>query len=232
MPAPTGIELVGLFKKNFAGTTSPELEAYVSDIADAVSQAWEKWQKGLNFGALTVTGAGIGAWSGSGGGGAMSERAEFELPTISHESKSEEQEIFIDALRTSLTPPFTSWAASFKFSPGAAYIGTCGATPVSPGPVNASLTPPLPLSVAGNGKNPAMIGDTWAGQLSPPKFDISSPQAKTKDLIDAISAMIEEGFETLWLTKALASGNTFFFAAATPGAGVASGPSNNDGTIV
>ena len=230
MPSPTASELEEIFFKEFAGSLGEEGKKYVTEVAEAVADGWETWQKGLKFGGLTVNGAGLGAWSGTGSGGSMTENSPFELPDMDSEKKSEEQEIFVQAFREVLEEVFTKWVDSFSFS-SVAFVGTSTASALSPGIADAVVTPSVPLSSAGSGSNPASISDDWASKLTKPKFDIDNPQAKTKDMTDAAGAMIEKGFEDVWLLNALASANSFQ-APAAAGAGTATGSSKNDGKIV
>lgn len=205
-----------------------EGEEYLDMLFDKISSAWDTWQKGISFGGLTAAGGGVGAWSGVGNGGAMTAQP-FVLEPFSFKNNSAQQLKFTSALASALKAKFAPFALSFKFS-GVNYIGTSGATPTSPGPVNASCAP-VPLTAAGTGEAPSGIAGVWKAALTPPEFQLANPNAKSGELIDAIASAIEQSFQTVWLTSTVISGNTLK-ATGTPGGVVAGFPTEPNGKLV
>lgn len=228
MTAPTGAEILALINAGFPqqGTDGAAL---LKAIADAVSQGWTTWEKGLSFGSVKVTGAGAGAWTGTGQGGSISGPA-YRLPQFSFAANDHDQVAMVDGLRQVMPSFMTKWSSTFKFV-SLPYVGTSTATGSNPGTVTATNTP-TPLQTAGKGTVPshapsrAKMADLWLAKLVPPQFDLTNPQGKTTELVNAITGAVEKAFDTIWLLKAKASNNQLSGAAANGGvvSGLASAP--------
>lgn len=229
MPAPLAPSMTALAIPAYGMPLGPEALEYLDSLFSAVTTAWDNWQKSIQFGMVLVDGAGIGAFSGIGKGGVMT-GAPFVMALPSFKANSPQQIEFTQGLITALNQVFTPWPATFKFN-ALNYVGTSGASPVSPGPVAADNVP-TPLGTAGKGGPLKGIADAWIPLLKPPAFDLDNPQAKSKPLIKAIGTAIETAFETDWLLKTNATANKLT-AVGAPGAGTVSGtPSQPGGKLV
>jgi len=205
-----------------------EGKEYLGIVFEKIVSAWDTWQKSITFGALAVTGGGIGVWAGVGSGGAMTGQP-FLLQPFSFKANSSQQLKFTKALADALNAKFTPFPTTFSFL-AVNYTGTCGATPLSPGPVSAACIP-APLLSVGKGTAPSGIADVWAAALTPPEFQLSSPQAKSGELIKAISKSIEQSFQSVWLATTTINANNLT-AVGAPG-GVAAGFSTgSDGKLL
>jgi hypothetical protein len=205
-----------------------EGQSYIESLFGAVEKAWKTWQDSILFDSLVVTGAGVGAWSGVGVGGVMTS-APFVGTPPSFGANSPEQLQFTQALLTVLAEKFTRWPTTYKFS-SLNYLGTSGATPINPGPVNAQNLP-TQLKAAGAGGPISGIADDWLKQLKPPTWDLDNPNARSKPLVQAIGKTIEMTFESIWLTTTIAQGSPLATAGA-PGGVVAGVPSQPGGKLV
>lgn len=228
MPAPAAAQMKSQAKALYGQQLGAEGEEYLDLLFDKISSAWDTWQKGITFGSLTAAGGGVGAWSGVGNGGTMTAQP-FVLEPFSFKNNSAQQLKFTNSLASALKAKFAPFPLSFKFV-GVSYMGTSGATPVNPGPVNAICTS-MPLSAAGSGQAPSGIADAWQAALTPPEFQLSDPNAKSGDLIKAIASSIEQSFQTVWLVTTMLSGNTLA-AAGAPGGVVAGFPTGPDGKLL
>jgi hypothetical protein len=146
----------------------------------------------------------------------------YQLPPVTFDNQAKQQTKMVDGLAKVLPAFMTNWVTTFKFS-SLAFTGTSTATASNPGTADANNAP-TPLSTAGQGKTPSQaltgqkLADQWLATLTPPDFNVSAPQGKTKDLINAISGAIEQAFDTIWLINTQATGNLFSGAAAPAGA--------------
>lgn len=205
-----------------------EAMEYLDTVFGEVAKAWDTWSKGITYGGLTAIGAGVGAWSGTGSGGMMSGQS-FTVAPISFKDDSAQQLKFTKGLTDALKQKFTMFPATFKFS-SVQYLGSSGATPIAPGPVNASIMP-VTMMIAGVGTNPSGIADLWEASLQPPEFKLSDPNAKSGPLIKAMAGAIEQSFQSVWLVTAQISGNSFSGAGA-PGGVVTGFPTSTDGKVL
>jgi hypothetical protein len=142
---------------------------------------------------------------------------------------SAQQLKFTKALASTLQQKFAPFPSSFKFT-SVQYMGTSGATPISPGPVSATCVS-APLNTVGSGTAPSGIADVWSSLLAPPEFQLDNPNAKSGDLIKAIAKAIEQSFQTVWLMTTQISANSFS-GAGTPGGVVTGFPTGTDGKLV
>jgi hypothetical protein len=229
MPAPTSAQLVSFINQSFQQQGSGGSQ-FFQTVATAIASGWSTWETGLVVGALTCSGAGVGAWAGMGQGGAIG-GAPYQLPPTDFDKQDAKQVKLVNGLRQVLPQFMTTWSTSFKFL-SLAYIGASTATIPNPGTVTATNTP-TPLGSAGKGTDPigAMIAQAWLATLTPPDFDLSSPKGKTQELVNAISSAIEQAFGTIWLLGATVTGNALSGAAA-PGGVVSGLPSQTNGKIV
>ena len=228
MPAPAAAQMKSQAKALYGQQLGAEGEEYLDMLFDKISSAWDVWQKGITFGSLTVAGGGVGAWSGLGNGGTMTAQP-FVLEPFSFKGNSAQQLKFTNSLASALKVKFAPFPLSFKFS-GVTYTGISGASPTSPGPVNA-LCASTPLVAAGQGEAPSGIADAWQAALTPPEFQLSNPNAKAGDLIKAIASAIEQSFQTVWLVTTMIGSNTLA-ASGAPGGVVAGFPTGPNGKLV
>ena len=202
---------------------------WVNQIMLEVSKAWTIWQTGLTWNGLVVNGSGIGAWAGFGSGG-MLNGPPFQMSPIPFEANHPRQVEFTNALISILTKKFSDWPLTFSFS-SVSYIGGSGATPLSPGPVSASSVPG-PIGTLGSGQNIEGIAKEWEGKLPKPDWQLDSPYARTKPLIQAIATTIEQAFAVEWLYTTIASGDLVVSGGA-PGSGtIPPTPSSGAGKLV
>lgn len=228
MPAPAASTMAQQAIILYGMPLGAEGKAYVESLFGAVEKAWKSWQDSILFDQLIVTGAGVGAWAGAGVGGVMTS-APFLGTVPSFGANSPEQIQFSQALLTVLAQKFTRWPTTYKFI-SLNYIGTSGATPITPGPVSAQNLP-TQLKAAGAGGPVSGIADDWTKQLTPPAWDLGNPNARTKPLISAIGKTIEITFESVWLTTTMAVSSPLVTAGA-PGGVVAGVPSQPGGKLV
>lgn len=216
-PQPAQIKMLTLASFQQLGTGGTE---FLDIITAAIAQGWTKWALGLSWGNLTLTGAGVGAWSGAGVGGKIS-GSDFELPAVNFQKNSPENKKLVEGLADALPKAFTMWMNSFQFA-GLQFTGASTATPTAPGTFTAANIP-VPMIAAGTGQAPSAqplkLADAWALKLTSPTFDLNHPKSQTKKFIGAISGAIEQAFDTVWLTGAQATG------------GQASGPATPAGVV-
>jgi hypothetical protein len=206
----------------------PDGMDFVGAVFDAVSKAWDQWQNAIQFGALTLAGAGVGAWAGVGMGGVMG-GAPFIMQPLSFKSNSAQQLQFTQGLIQALQAKMSPWPSTFSFT-ALNFIGTSTATPIAPGSFTANCVPTT-LIGCGSSQAPSGIADMWKSTLTPPAWDLENPQAKSGQLIKAIGDTIEQTFQTIWLATTMASGDAGSGAAA-PGGVVAGFPSLPGGKLV
>lgn len=225
IPAPAALraQTIGYYGMQLG----PDAIEYLDKVFAKVTDGWKKWQDAITWGGLTVSGGGVGAWSGVGSGGVM-QGSPYVMQPFSFKKNSPQQIKYTKALADALAAKFTAFPATFKFS-GIQYTGTCGATPINPGPVSAQNVP-VPLQTAGSGQNISGIAPIWKAALTPPDFNLNNPHAKSGQLIDAICKAIEQSFQTVWLASTMIQGNILTGAAA-PGGVVAGFPSGFNGKL-
>jgi hypothetical protein len=230
MPVPAAATMSKKAQGLYGQKLGPDAIAYVDKLMAAVETAWKSWQNSMTWGGLAVSGGGVGAWSGmSPGGGMLQASSPFQMEVFIFKSGTPQQTKFTKGLADALASKFNAFPAGFKFST-IQFIGTSGATPVSPGPVQANSVA-APLSSAGKGQNPSGIADVWKASLTPPDFDFSNPNGKSEDLLKAIAKSIEQSFQTVWLMTTMAQGNMITTAGAAGGV-VAGFMSPNNGKLV
>ena len=200
MPIPPPIQLRTQAIGYYGMSLGPEAIEYLDALFGKVTDAWKTWQNSITFGTLTVAGGGVGAWSGVGNGGMM-QGSPYVMSPFSFKGNSPQQIKYTKGLADALAMKFNAFPAAFKFS-GVQYTGSCGATPINPGPVNAQNVP-VPLLSAGSGQNPSGIAGIWKAALTPPDFDINNPAARSGQLIDAVCKAIEQSFQTVWLASTM-----------------------------
>ena len=204
------ITAIGLYGQQLG----PEAEEYLDALLGAVEKAWTSWQSTLKFGGNKVSGAGVGAFAGAGGGGVMT-GGNFALEPFVFKKDPPELKKFTQGLADAISPKFTAFPTSYKIGV-LSFVGVSGATPVSPGPVQASNVP-MPLMTGGMGQNPSGIADVWKTLLTKPEFDLTNPQCKSGALVDAIGKAIEQEFQSTWLLTAQLVGNSLATAGAAGG---------------
>ena len=227
MPIPPPIQLRTQAIGYYGMSLGPEAIEYLDALFGKVTDGWKKWQDSIAWGTLIVAGGGVGAWAGVGNGGMM-QGSPYVMQPFSFKQNSPQQLKYTKGLADALAAKFTAFPATFKFT-GVQYTGSCGATPINPGPVNAQNVP-VPLLSAGSGQNPSGIAGIWKAALTPPDFDINNPAARSGQLIDAVCKAIEQSFQTVWLASTMIQGNILSGAAAAGGV-VAGFPSGFDGKL-
>lgn len=228
MPAPSTGQLKQKIISAYGQQLSGDANDFVQMICDKVCDAWQKWQDGITWGTNTITGGGVGAWTGTGTGGVMA-GTPFSMSPFSFKNNSPQQIKFTQGLAKTLATKFTAFPSSYKFTL-VNYMGTSGATPIAPGPVNAQCVS-APLSGVGSGQNISGLSALWKPELTPPDYDLTNPSAKAGDLVDAVSKAIEQCFQTVWLATTMIQGN-IISTAGSPGGVVAGFSSGNDGKLM
>lgn len=227
MSVPPSSLMRGFWQASYPHPKTSYVDEYVDKLFKEVESAWKKWEKSVKFGGLTVTGAGIGAWSGVGSGGAATAQP-FELVIFPFYQNTPQHQKMLQGLAAALKQKFALWTASFTI-PTVQYLGSCGASPISPGPFSANVVPtPVGTLVT---TDISGIKDIWEATLTPPDFNLTHPQARTKDMTQAVSSAIEKAFSSLWSTTTMISGSTVM-GVGTPGAGVGNGVSQANGQLM
>jgi hypothetical protein len=227
MPAPQGPSFKSQFKTLYTVPTTPEAEEYVDTLFEKISSSWQAWQGTIKVGGVTVTGGGVGAWAGAGGSGSAVAGV-FALEPFVFKKQTKPQVMLTKAIGDTLSTQLSDYTSSVKTNV-LNFIGSSTASLVSPGNFTAIMTP-APLVSALAGKNPAGMAQLILAKLTRPDFDISNPQAKTKELVNAIAGAIEQAFVMFWLTSTNLTANSVL-GPATPG-GAGTGLSLVDGTLV
>lgn len=228
MPAPAAPIMKAQTIVAYGQQLGPEAIEYLDALFAKIESAWSQWQNSMSWGTLTLTGGGVGAWAGSGMGGVLV-GSPFTVQPFSFKGNSPQQLKFTKAICDAIASKFTPFPTAFKFTM-VSYTGASGATPIAPGPVQA-MSVPAPLMSAGSGVNPSGIAQMAKSMLTAPDFQLTSPQAKSGQLVDAIGSTIEQLFQTVWLATTMASANSFQGTGA-PGGVVAGFPSVSDGKLV
>lgn len=227
MSVPEASQLKAKAKSSYGQKLGPEADEYLDLLFKAVCEGWQNWQSSITFGGFMVNGAGVGAWAGTSINGSMS-GSPYTMPTFTFKANSPQQIKFTQGLSSVLTQKFTAFPSSFVFS-ALQFSGLSGATPTSPGPVNASNIA-LPVNTGGSGQNPSGIASAWKDVLKPPDFDLSNPQCKSGALVDAIASTIEKAFSTEWLLTTQLSGCSLL-ATGQPGGSVINATSGMTGKL-
>jgi len=239
MPAPSGSSLKSLIEQKMGPkvTQSPYFQRFLASLSDEISLKWTMWIASMAWGGNTVNGAGIGSWSGIGNGGkihgspftisvdAVFDNAGFKIKTVATKK-------FLEGLNTILGKKFDIWIGSFTCTANM-YSGTCGATPVSPGPFSAQSIP-VPLLALGMGDNPANIQKEWEDILTAapdPIFRLDNPNCYTRLFTSAVSSTIEEQFVQFFLATSMATGDSVQGTGA-PGSGTGSSKSTAAGKVI
>jgi len=215
MPAPVAATMSRKAQALYGQSLGPEGIEYIDMLFSKVEEAWNKWQDSMSWGGLTVSGGGVGAWSGTGAVGQLQAASQFAMPPFIFKAGSPQQTKFTQGLSDALSQKFNMFPASFKFK-SVTYTGTSGATPTAPGPVSAQSAPAA-MAIAGSGQAPSGIAAAWKASLTPPDFDFSNPNAKSEDLLKAIADTIEQSFQTVWLQTTMLQANAVSTAGAPGG---------------
>ena len=214
MAIPSPASLISKTKTAYGQKLGPEAEELLKALFGAVTDGWKEWQDSMSFGGFSVTGAGVGAFSGSGVGGKL-KGSPYKMPDFSFKGNSPQMKKFAKGLADALAQKFTPFPDSYSM-PAIVFTGTSGATTTSPGPVSAQNAPAT-LATAGSGTNPSGIANLWKGFLTPPDFDLANPQCKSGDLVKAIAKTIEQEFKLTWLMTTQLTGNTLSTTGAAGG---------------
>lgn len=229
MPAPSGSVIKQFVIAEYGMQLGPDAEKYLDKLTSEINKSWAKWQKDMKCGMIQASGGGVGAWAGMGSGGQI-QAMPFILEPFPFGGNSPELFEFTSGVSQAMSTTFDTWPPSFKFS-GINFVGSSGATPTSPGPVNATNIP-MPLQTAGSGKNPSGIGKLIEGNLKPPAFDLSSPLGKAGKLAAAVGKGIEQAFEQNWLLGTNLTGNSLDNAPGANGGVVSGFPSSLNGKLI
>ena len=240
MPAPAGPQLMGTVLAGMPPNQigHPQFQKFVRILTAEISLAWTQFALSCKWGKTTVSGAGIGGWVGTGTLGLIVPGA-FVLNPMAIKAQmgslSPDFDKLILNLSTTITPLFTLWASTYKFT-SIPYTGTSGASPLSPGPISAKATP-TPLGIAGKGTDPMGIANMWNVKLSSPEggrpFNVFSPFCRVKDLTKAVGSAIETEFTTTFLMTTMCANDTFT-GSGLPGSGTPVPPaiSVGDGVLI
>lgn len=227
MPAPSATIMKGFWKAGYPHPSTPYLDEYTDELFDALEAGWASWQKSITFGGLTVQGAGLGAWAGVGSGG-IATGSPFNFVIFPFYQNTPQHQKFLQGLQTAIQQKFLEWVTGFSI-PSIPYLGTSSASPVSPGSFVAQVVPtPVGTLVS---KDVSGIADLWQKTLTPPDFNLQHPQARTKDMVNAVSEAIEKAFTSIWGVSTNLTGSTAQGVAAI-GAGTGIGTSSTDGKLV
>lgn len=228
MPAPSASVIFnGIDSRLTPPFQSPRHSSFVqflNDLSGQLASQWSSWQSGLTGGMNTVSGAGIGVWSGVGSGGTITEGGPLQIVVNTWPAPAFQQ--YVGHLRDVIKEKFNLWTTSFVFS-SVPYLGSSTATPISPGSFTATgANPPAPIGILGSGTNPSNIKSEVESRLTSP-FDL--PRASLHILNQAIEDTIIEQFG-IWLNTSMFSGDMVTGAAAA-GSGSGSGTSQGNGVI-
>lgn len=227
MPGPSASVMKGFWKSSYPHPTTNYLDEYVDKLFQELETGWTTWQNSVQFGGLTVNGAGIGGWAGVGTGGFAS-AAPFSFVIFPFYQNTPQHLKFLQGLQTALQQKFQAWVTQFTI-PTINYVGGCSASPVSPGNFTAQVLPtPVGSLIQANIDG---IADVWNQTLTPPDFDLQHPQARTKDMVNAVAGALEKAFTSIWGLSTNLTGSTAQ-GPATPGAGVGMGTSSPDGKLL
>lgn len=166
---------------------------FLDKICTDISTSWVTWQSTVVYAGDTVTGAGLGVWSGTGGGGIFSIPATFIIsPNFGQAQVTPALTEFVSAISTGWTTVFNTWSTTYTFS-GVAFIGTSTATPLTPGVFTAvgSST----LLAFGSKPTASVIYSTVISSM--PSFNLTNSSAG--EIVNAISMALANQW-TLWAT--------------------------------
>jgi hypothetical protein len=211
------LELPDEMKKN-NGDVTDALSQMLNDICNSVNGAWSTWASEVKFGGATVSGLGIGTWTGTGIGGSFSKTISMTIPYTYDTDGSKK---LIDSLNSRIGAAFNEWINSFTFA-GVTYTGTSTATSSSPGTFNATNSP-TSLSSSGTIAKFGTLANDMYNDLG---FESASIVV---DLLSAVQTATTNLFNT-WRSSSTITGNSVSGTAAS-GAGTGSGTSSNDGVI-
>jgi hypothetical protein len=196
-----------------------ELDIFLQDIANGISQGWSIWQSGLVVTGGTVSGSGIGVWTGIGN----NSKTTGSPPAIFiNLTNSTDQSLnFVNAIASGINTEFQNWATSYKTS-DVAYTGTFTATGTSAGNFTATNTPGSLLNL-GNGTNPSGLSQNVQSAI-----DFNFAKSMADQFLDAIENALNELWQN-WLSTNKISGLSVS-GAASAGTGTGSGTASG-GTI-
>ena len=196
-----------------------ELCDFLQNIAEGISQGWSIWQSGLSVAGGTVTGGGIGTWTGIGNNSEISGTPPAIVINLTNSTEYSLE--FVDAIAAEINTEFQDWTDSYKTS-NVEYTGTSDATTNSAGTFTATNTLGS-LRNLGDGKNP--VGSSQNVQ-SGVTFDFEKSMAG--QFLGAIESALNDLWQN-WLTTNVISGLSVS-GAASAGTGTGSGMASG-GTI-
>ena len=200
------------------GGITQALDDWLLQVCTGIASAWSTWQSTAKFGGATVSGAGIGAWTGSGSGGVFS-----TTPTLSLSAKygTTDETILMNALKTKFQAAFNQWVSSFTLS-GCIFTGTSTATPVNPGTFTANNAPQT-LAIG----TTTLMSSLGADMKSACGFDYAN--SKSGAFMDALGSALSSKFNT-WRSASTMTSNSVT-GAAVAGTGNGTGASLVNGVI-
>lgn len=230
MPTPQAPALyagvIARLPKEFDTSHGP-LKQFIQTLCGDIARAWALWHAGLLGGSNNVSGLGIGAWAGSGGGGKLTQTVPFNvIHTWPYSDPDGYWNIFKSAITADYKEKFSRYASSFSFS-SVPYVGTCGATPLNPGPFFATNIPGPLVGYKASARQPNDLASGIRGKLPGYWSEYLEPLDKW---LKALEGSTMEQF-ALWESSSQFVGDTVAGTGA-PGSGSGSGTSNGTGKIV
>ena len=220
--------LDGLFKDD-SGSVTSEQDEWLDALTSALSSAWQDWEDNISGGALTVSGSGLGTWTGTGDGGSLSEGVALDWTAQPSFGRTGDLAELDDALGDHTADRFATWAGDYSFS-GASYEGTSTATSSSSGTFEATPVGTEVLANIGSGTAPSAVKGDVLSTLDGQGWNTGADQAEIDTWLAAYDAMIQNQFDE-WLAGVTWNDN-FVSGAAASGTGSGSATSNpDDGTL-
>ena len=195
-----------------------ELQQWIDHISDEISIAWNNWQMGVKFGGVTVSGVGIGAWTGTGTGGKFDSKLSLNISPL---YGTDGEKLVFDSLSHRFAAAFNEWVSSYEFS-GVAYSGTSTATPTAPGTFSA-ISAPTSLN-SGLRDKFSTLSDDICIDIG---FDLS--KSKIKEFLDTVQDGLSTEFNQ-WRSESVVGGDSVS-GTAIIATGAGSGTSSDDGVI-
>jgi hypothetical protein len=216
----------------------PALSDFMDHFCKDLSTCWSAWAAGgidpvtkaditkVKFGGVTVSGMGIGAWSGTGSGGSFDSTITISLSSFYNTT---DERKLLNSMQTRLTAAFNEWIKSFVFT-AAPYTGSSNATTNNPGATTGVTNSPVLLSSSGTIVKFGTLSADIVKDLGYPMKTEKTAGSIIDKLTDAIQSGVSSQFKS-WRTNSSISLNTMPSMTATAGTGTASGSSSNDGAI-
>jgi hypothetical protein len=233
MSAPSASDLktaiIGQLPSDFktGGTEIPKgeggipkaLDDWLQAVCTGISTAWSTWQSTVKFGGASVTGLGIGTWTGVGSGGAFNASLSLNLNSM-YGTVGETK--MIGAVKDKFQAAFNAWVSGFALV-ACPFNGTSTATPTSPGPFTAINAP----ATLNNG--PVTLMSSLGSDIkSVCGFDYAN--SKSGQFMDAVATALASKFQT-WRTASHVTTNGVS-GTAVAGTGSGSGTSQMNGVVV